>query len=100
MAATSSAHGSSTGAPALTTTTVRGLTAATRATSSSWRPGSASESRSTPSHSTSSLVPTTTSATSDSAASATAASSSASSSPNGGSTLMWTAAIGSSGSGS
>ena len=42
-AATSSRHGSSTGAPALTTTTVRGLAAATARTSSSCRPGSASD---------------------------------------------------------
>ena len=48
-AATSSAHGMSTGMPALTTTIVRSLTAATRRTSSSWRPVSASPVRSNPS---------------------------------------------------
>ena len=78
-AGTSSIQGSSTGAPAFTTTTVRGLTAATRRTSSSWRPGRARESRSKPSLSTSSVVPTTTTAASASAASATACSSSSSS---------------------
>ena len=53
-----------------------GLAAATRRTSSSWRPGRARASRSKPSLSTSSVVPTTTTATSASAASATARSSS------------------------
>src|SRR5947209_5845524 len=77
-AATSSRHGSSTGAPALTTTTVRGLTEATARTSSSCRPGSASDVRSKPSLSTSSLVPTTTTARSASRASSTACASSSS----------------------
>ena len=40
--ATWSTHGISTGMPELTTTTVLGLAAATRLTSSSWRPGSTS----------------------------------------------------------
>ena len=43
VAGTSSSHGISTGAPALTTAIVRGWTSATRRTSSSWRPGSASD---------------------------------------------------------
>ena len=51
--------GISTGEPELTMTTVRGFTAAT---SSSCRPGSASDSRSYPSDSTFALVPTTTTA--------------------------------------
>ena len=54
-AATWSAQGSRTGAPELTTTTVRGLAAATLRTSSSCRPGSASEVRSKPSLSTSAV---------------------------------------------
>jgi hypothetical protein len=72
IAATSSAQGSRTGEPAFTTTTVRGLACATRATSSSCRPGSAREVRSKPSDSTCSVVPTTTTATSDPDASSTA----------------------------
>ena len=50
--------------PAFTTTTVCGLTAATWRTSSSWRPGSASVSRSKPSLSAISAEPTTTTAAS------------------------------------
>src|SRR5260370_155525 len=86
-AATSPAQGSRTGAPEFTTTTVRGLAAATRRTSSSWRPGSASDVRSKPSLSTSAVVPTTTTATSLPAASATAAAISSSSVPCGTSRL-------------
>ncbi len=41
IAPTRSAHGISTGMPLLTTTTVRGQTAATSSTSASWRPGRA-----------------------------------------------------------
>ncbi len=89
IAGTSSAHGSSTGAPALTTTTVRGFAAATRRTSSSWRPGSASESRSKPSLSTSSVVPTTTTATSASRASASARARPSSSGSDGSPALSW-----------
>ena len=63
-AATLSSQGSSTGAPLLTTTTVRGFAARTARTRSSWRPGSASESWSNPSLSICSVVPTTTIATS------------------------------------
>ena len=83
---TSSRHGSSTGEPALTTTTVRGLAAATARTSSSCRPGSASDVRSKPSLSTSSLVPTTTTATSLVRASSTAWASSSSAGRVGGPT--------------
>ena len=61
-AATSSPRASTTGEPALTMTTVRGLTAATRRTSSSCSPGRAMVVRSSPSVSHSSLVPTTTTA--------------------------------------
>ena len=74
------------GEPALTTTTVRGLTAATARTSSSCRPGSASDVRSKPSLSTSSLVPTTTTATSLARASSTAWASSSSAGRVGGPT--------------
>ena len=59
-AATSSAQGIVTGDPALTTTTVRGFAGdAPDATSSSWSPGRSMVSRSWPSLSHSSLVPTT-----------------------------------------
>ena len=68
----------STGAAALTTTTVRSLTAATRRISSAWRPGKARVVRSRPSVSVSADVPTQTMATSAAAAAATARSSSAS----------------------
>ena len=68
----------STGAAALTTTTVRLLTAATRRTNSAWRPGSARVVRSRPSVSVSADVPTQTMATSAAAAAVTARSSSAS----------------------
>src|SRR6478609_8350231 len=63
-AATSSRHGISTGEPELTTTTVRGFTAATARTRSSCLPGSVSEVLSYPSDSTLEFVPTTTTATS------------------------------------
>ena len=45
-AGTRSSHGIATGLPALSTTIVRGLAAATASTSSSWRPGNESERRS------------------------------------------------------
>ncbi len=71
-AGTCARHGSSTGEPELTTTTVCGLAAATRGTSSSWRPGSRRSPRSKPSDSASSVVATTTTATSAPAAALTA----------------------------
>ncbi len=89
-AAASRAQGSRTGAPEFTTTTVRGLAAMTRRTSSSWRPGSASDVRSKPSLSTSAVVPTTTTATSLAPASAAAAAISSSSVPCGGSRMSCT----------
>ena len=71
-AATPSAHVMSTGAAALTTTTVRAFAAATFSMSSVWRPGSPKKARSLPSVSHSSLVPTTTTAASAPAAAVTA----------------------------
>jgi hypothetical protein len=71
-ASTSSIHGMATGEPALTTTMVRSLAAATRRTSSSWSPGRAMVSRSWPSVSHSSVVPTTTTAASAARAASTA----------------------------
>ena len=71
-AGTDGAHDTSTGEPASTTTTVRGWTAATASISSTWRPGSASDSRSRPSVSQSPSRPTTTTAASAAAAAATA----------------------------
>ena len=68
----------STGAAALTTTTVRSLTAATRRISSAWRPGNARVVRSRPSVSLSADVPTQTMATSAAAAATTARSNRAS----------------------
>ena len=70
------AQGMSTGEPALTTTTVRGLTSSTASTSSRWRPGSDRSGRSCPSDSHCPLEPTTTTATSAAAAAATARSNS------------------------
>ena len=70
------AQGISTGEPALTTTTVRGLTSSTASTSSRWRPGSERSGRSWPSDSHCPLEPTTTTVTSASAAAATARSNS------------------------
>ena len=83
IAATSPAHGISTGMPELTTTTVLALAAATRLTSSSCRPGSAIVSLSYPSLSAPSGEPTTTTATSASAAACTASWSRLSSSTRG-----------------
>src|SRR5450830_287857 len=74
IAATSCRQGISTGDPEFTTTTVRGLAAATACTSASWWPGRASDDRSKPSDSTWALVPTTTIATSAAVATATASS--------------------------
>src|SRR5665647_1205356 len=74
IAATSCRQGISTGDPEFTTTTVRGLAAATACTSASWWPGRASDDRSKPSDSTWALVPTTTIATSAAAATRTASS--------------------------
>src|SRR5581483_3111739 len=74
-AATRSDQGIATTEPALTTTIVRGLTAATLSISSSWRPGRLKPTRSAPSRSQSALRPMTSSAASLSAASATARSS-------------------------
>jgi len=79
-AATRSAHGMSTGMPALTTTIVRGFTAETRRTSSSCRPGRASPGRSNPSLSAAGGDPTTSMAASAVRAASTASRSSASSS--------------------
>src|ERR1035437_8530156 len=73
-AATLSAQGRATWQPAFTTTIVLGFEAATRSTSSSWRPGSVTDLRSRPSDSHVSSVPTTTMATSAEAAAATAGS--------------------------
>ena len=78
--ATSSAQGISTGIPELTTTMVRGLTAATGWISSSCRPGRASVGRSKPSLSVSSAEPTTTTVASGRPRPLTASASSASSS--------------------
>ena len=71
-AGTASSHGIVTGDPALITTIVFGLAAATAATSSSWSPGNAIVVRSSPSVSQSWSVPTITTATSAAAAAATA----------------------------
>ena len=80
IAGTWSIHGMSTGAPLLSTTTVRGLAAATAATSASWLSVSASDGRSRPS---ASLSPTMTTATSAAFAASTAACWAAASGPPG-----------------
>ena len=90
--ATWSSHGMSTGAPVLSTTTVRGLAAATADTSASWNPGSARVARSIPS---ASMSPTNTTATSEALAAATACAIAGSSAPAGAvqpsSTVPWLA---------
>ena len=75
-AAARSAQGISTGDPALTTTTVRGLASSTASTSSRWRPGNDRSGRSRPSVSHCPFEPTTTTATSAAPAAATARSNS------------------------